>query len=38
VFALEAVLFVASAMLALRIPMTAKQREQSVSIRQPSFS
>ena len=38
VFAVEALLFVASAMLAFRIPMTAHQRQQSVSIGQPSFS
>jgi len=38
VFALEALLFVASAMLAFRIPMTAHQRQQSAGIGQPSFS
>ena len=38
VFAIEALLFVASAMLAFRIPMTAHQRQQSVSMGQPSFS
>jgi BCD family chlorophyll transporter-like MFS transporter len=38
VFALEALLFIASAMLAFRIPMTAHQRAQSTGIGQPSFS
>ena len=38
VFALEALLFVASAMLAFRIPMTQHQRQQSAGIGQPSFS
>jgi len=38
VFALEALLFIASAMLAFRIPMTAHQRAQSAGFGQPSFS
>ncbi len=38
VFALEALLFIASAMLAFRIPMTAHHLAQSTGIGQPSFS